>query len=434
MVGQRFLQRRFRAALLAIASMVMLPSLSYARAMERPLHLFKLRGGIFPLALALGPNGVLYGTTSSGPGASGGLFSLTPPASTSDPWTYQVLYRFGNERDTQKSGLLVDQLGNIYGSSSVKVYQLSPPTNVAGQWTETNLASFVGAKGYDDPNGELVMDENGAVYGTTFYGGDRTCIVPGEAPLSSGCGSVFKLTPSSAGWSKTTIYGFRGSPDGDLPTSGVLIDANGTIYGTTLAGGPAALGTVFRLTPPANGAGPYDETVLFSFRKFGTGGFYPDTGLVADASGALYGTLADCNGDDDTKNQCSAVFRLTPPPAGASAWTETILHTFPSQLSRSAVDSLSKLTIDASGALYGANSFGGPTYDGQVFKLSPPAEGTGEWISTTLHTFTPRGFSARSPSEPLVIGSDGSLYGTAEGGIPVNETISGGGVAFEITP
>jgi uncharacterized repeat protein (TIGR03803 family) len=129
------------------------------------------------------------------------------------------------------------------------VFKLSPPAAGETQWTETVLYFFRG--GNNDgafPLGDLIMDPNGVLDGTTFYG-------PGVATGPGG--TVFKLSPPAAGetqWTETVLYSFRGgNNDGAGPRGGVIMDPNGVLYGTTTGGGnpacPGGCGTVFKLVP-----------------------------------------------------------------------------------------------------------------------------------------------------------------------------------------
>jgi uncharacterized repeat protein (TIGR03803 family) len=153
-------------------------------------------------------------------------------------------------------GLIFDKTGNLFGATyyggegqAGTVFELSPPSQQGGSWTENVLWQFSGlngALGGAAPNGDLVLDPSGNLYGTTIAGG------------AGGCngGTVFQLTPGEAGVgsSLNTLYSFAGcshgaSPDGAQPFDGVILDAAGDIYGTNSAGGAFASGTVFQLTP-----------------------------------------------------------------------------------------------------------------------------------------------------------------------------------------
>jgi uncharacterized repeat protein (TIGR03803 family) len=128
--------------------------------------------------------------------------------------------------------------------------------------------------------GGLITDSTGAFYGTTSAGGSST--------LSADSGTVFKLALGANGkWSDTILYNFCSQPgcaDGSHPTTGVLFDQSGNLYGTTLNGGPSDAGVVFKLIPQGNGT--WKESVLYEFQGYDKG--YGPVGLTVDSSGNLY--------------------------------------------------------------------------------------------------------------------------------------------------
>jgi uncharacterized repeat protein (TIGR03803 family) len=137
----------------------------------------------------------------------------------------------------------------------------------------------------------LTLDQAGALYGTTLYGG-------GGAPchVSYGCGTVFKLTPPTApetNWTSAILYRFRGSEndDGAYPNGGLLLDESGALYGTTSAGGDNDHGTVFKLAPPPTLGDAWTRTFLHRF-KGGKDGSMPLAGLTRDGDGVFYGTAS----------------------------------------------------------------------------------------------------------------------------------------------
>ncbi len=139
--------------------------------------------------------------------------------------------------------------------------------------------TFTGGSDGDGPNGSLVFDTSGALYGTTEAGGDLSCNGGG------GCGTVFKLTPPATpggAWKFTLLHTFTGGSDGGFPNGGLIFDASGTLYGTTDS-------TVFELTLPITAGAVWTETVLYRFSGSSDGG-EPNGGLIFDVSGALYGT------------------------------------------------------------------------------------------------------------------------------------------------
>lgn len=163
---------------------------------------------------------------------------------------------------------------------------------------EAVIHRFRGAADGAYPFGSLLADASGALYGATSEGGDPYC--------SGGCGAVFNLTPSGSAYVKSVIYSFHWG-NGAHPNGSLIADTTGALYGTTYDGGPSGVGTIFKLVP--SGA-KYAGRILYSFRG-GTDGGEPRAGLTADETGALYGTT--------TGYYCCAggtAFKLVPSGAG----------------------------------------------------------------------------------------------------------------------
>jgi uncharacterized repeat protein (TIGR03803 family) len=177
------------------------------------------------------------------------------------------------------------------------------------------LHKFTSGAGGADPAASLIFDAAGNLYGTTVYGGLTNCDL--------GCGTVFKLSPGSSGWTKTVLYRFRGrNGDGAIPYAGLTFDGAGNLYGTTVGGGTANdAGTVFKLTPNSNGS--WTESVLHRFCSVANcaDGWFPYAGLIFDAAGSLYGTTAQGGA-----NNRGTVFKLTPKVHGG--WSERVLYSF----------------------------------------------------------------------------------------------------------
>jgi uncharacterized repeat protein (TIGR03803 family) len=246
-------------------------------------------------SLIFDQTGNLYGTTSGGGDDLGTVFKLTPNANGS--WTESVLYRFkgGTGGANPFASLIFDQTGNLYGTTSEGrgvVFELMPNAN--GSWTESVLYRFRGGKHGQGPGG-LIFDQAGNLYGTAHFGGN--CGDPG-------CGVVYELTRQTGGsWVESVLYRFSDGRDGANPSASLIFDQTGNLYGTTSAGGAQNLGTVFKLTPNADGR--WTETVLHRF--FDRPGASPVGGLIFDASGNLYGTT---NGDGITT--FGSAFEVTP--------------------------------------------------------------------------------------------------------------------------
>lgn len=209
---------------------------------------------------------------------------------------------------------------------------IAPALPMAAQ-TESVLYSFKGGNdGASAVLGNLVADKQGNLYGTTPYGGTAN-----SKCTNGSCGVVFKITPAGK---EKVLYRFTGGADGGFPQSGLAIDAQGNLYGTTFSGGIAncsgnGCGTVFKVTPSGT------ETVLYSFTN-GNDGALPKGGLVLDKLGNLYGTT-----EVGIASTFGTVFKLTP------SGTETVLHYFAGGTADGADPSYGNLLMDANGNLYG---------------------------------------------------------------------------------
>ena len=355
-------------------------------------------GGVI---LGNGTNPPLYGTTNGGGVNEGTVYELTPPAKSGGIWGYNLLYSFG-----------------------------------------TNAGD--GA----NPQGPLVIDKNGALYGMT----------------SGSCGTVFQLTPpgSPGGiWTYNLLYTFTGGNDGCQPWwSGLALDENtGLFYGTTAYGGSTAnngygWGTVFELAPPAAPGGAWTESVLYSFTGGSDGGL-PQASLLIGTKGGvagkplqeLYGTaysggIAAC-GPALTEG-CGTVFELKPQAKGK--WKLSTLYSFKGGndggLSSAAL-------VIKGGVLYGTTSQEYSFYDnggdctwgcGTVFSLAPPVPPASAWTETMLYHFQApyappystcptEQCDASIPVGGVVFGSNGALYGTTEAGGAFST-----GTIFELAP
>ncbi len=335
--------------------------------------------------------------------------------------TETVLYSFGIQSvdgATPWGSLIMDKEGNLYGTTgrggeydSGEVFMLSPPAKKHGAWLESVLYSF-GRQSGDGvtPYDSLVMDKEGNLYGTTHEGG------PNNA------GTVFKLSAEGGGaWSETVLYGFGGAPnDGSLPYAGLIMDKEGNLYGTTYSGGANNVGTVFELSPPAKKGGAWTETVLYGLRGVPNDGSFPYAGLVMDKSGNLYGTT-----EQGGASGFGTVFELSPPAANG-AWTETVLYSFGSQ-SGDGVNPWDSLIMDKKGNLYGTTTGGGAYVYGEVFKLTPPTEESGDWAENILYSFGSS--DGAYPFASLLMDKKGNLYGTTTGGGKY-----GYGTVFQMSP
>lgn len=271
---------------------------------EKVLHSFSggKDGGRPSASLIFDAAGNLYGTTAEGGKYEyGAAFMLVPPG-VNGKWTVTTLHSFnanGKDGYTPLAGLVFDATGNLYGTTWAGgkdkngiVFELTPGAN--GKWTETIIHNFNPANGKDgsSPVAGLIFDAAGNLYSTTPSGGSNRFY-----------GIVFELTPGANGkWTETILHTFDDVNGGGEPNAGLIWDAAGNLYGTTVTGGTA--GVLFELT--LGGNGKWKETVLHDF-KGGKDGGEPYASVIFDAAGNLYGTTK-IGGPDSS----GTVFELTP--------------------------------------------------------------------------------------------------------------------------
>jgi hypothetical protein len=307
-----------------------------------PLYLFQGGSdGSYPEGKVIsGPDGSLYGTTWAGGGSTcqgvgyqgcGTIFNLKPPPAACKtalcPWTETVLYRFQGSGNPQ-GDLVFDKQGNLYGGSVDGIYELSPS---GGGWTLNYISSMV--------SWSLIFDKAGNLYGAGL--------------------SIFELTPSPSGWVVTVLYTFT-SDDG-----------------------------------------------------------YGPTRLTFDKAGNLYGGLC-CNSNWMMNGASGAVFELS---SASGGWSYSTLYSFYNEYQANQGPYNGSLVFDPEGNLYGT-TIGDPAGYGNVFRLTPSG---GSWTYTDLHDFV-HGSGGAGPNNGLVLDANGNLYGTTIGGF------DNAGVVFELTP
>jgi len=432
-----------RIAALAVLAGLM-PVLAAANPVETILHRFASRprygqtgpqDGGNPLAgFIMDPNGVLYGTTSTGGGACGSngsgcgaIYTLTPPATGRIAWTKKMLARFEDEGSYPSAALTFGPGGTLFGTTASgdtadsingTVFELVPPVSPRTAWTKHILYRFTGASADGShPVGRLLLGQDGALYGTTQAGG------------AANYGTIFKLAPPippKQAWKATILHSFTGA-DGASPLGGLTAISGGRLVGAASGGGADGFGVIYALTPPVPPHVRWAEATLFAFTGYSTG-FAPQmVDLIADTNGTLYGTTASGGA-----GSAGTVFSLTPPAEPEKTWTQTILYSFAG--GADGATPYAGLTGDASGNLYGTTRNGGPAGFGTVYKLSPPATTGGTWTETVLHSFA-GGRDGSLPVAPVLV-SGGNLYGsTNEGGATCPQwTADGCGTVFKIVP
>jgi hypothetical protein len=325
----------FRLPGILLASVVLscaLVSVASASWKEKVLYSFQsVPDGAAPVGgIVFDQAGNLYGATTEGGSSScvsvaqcGTVYQLAPPAKQGDPWTETVLYVFkgnaSNDGASTGGGLVIDSAGNLYGTTAYggtgncvllgtlmgcgTVYELSPPKQKGGAWTETVLYSFPTPKQGYLPQGDLVFDKVGNLYGATEFGGGHGTTCNGFYQY---CGAVFQLSPpktKGGKWTEKVLHGFAGIAqgkqfgDGANPNGGLVLDSKGKVYGTTYIGGyncphnsNQGCGTVFQLHPPATKGGAWTEKVIHRFNPANAYEAWPMAGLIMDRNGRVFGT------------------------------------------------------------------------------------------------------------------------------------------------
>jgi uncharacterized repeat protein (TIGR03803 family) len=356
--------------------------------------------GVSPYGALLVQNGDFYGTTAQGGSGPSGVNGTVFEVSASG--TKSTLYNFqgGSDASFPEAGLIAGNGGVLYGDTvgggggtlcgsggCGAVYELTPS---GSGYTERVIYAFQGGNDGSNPIGNLLMDKSGALYGTTDHGGGSTTACTTGSGVT-GCGTVFKLTPSGTGYTETILHSFQAGSDGALPADALIADAGGALYGTTQYGGgttgctsasgTTGCGTVFKLTPSGSG---YTETVLFSFKGGTNDGSRPRSALLAVKSNGvlprimLVGTTVNGGGSGCNGAGCGTVFAVS------TSGIERVLHSF-SDVSgdgRLPFDE-NGLHADNNGALYGATELGGG--------LNAPAEPCSSWRRRA--PVTPKRFS-----------------------------------------
>ncbi|HWW14427.1 MAG TPA: choice-of-anchor tandem repeat GloVer-containing protein [Candidatus Dormibacteraeota bacterium] len=366
------------------------------------LHSFLGGEGEFPtFGLVRDSAGNLYGTSVYGgifgncdnEVGGGTVYKVDPSGNTTS------LHDFNNGTDgcNPSSTLAIDSAGNLYGTSYPTVFKIDSAGNF------TMLFFFSNPADGSTPAGTLFRDSQGNLYGTTAGGGNDGC-------QSFGCGTVFKLDASG---NETVLYAFTGGADGAAPVAGVIRDAAGNFYGTTVNGGNYACqygcGVVFKIDTTGK------QTTLYTFTG-GADGQWPATPLVRDSAGNLYG-VTESGGDLNCGKPhvgCGTVYKVTP------AGNKSILYAFKAGSDGS--HPTGGLARDSAGNLYGTTAYGGDAHnDGIVFKLGNFGH------ERVLHRFN--NIEGSQPWGGVILDAEGNLYGTTQYGGSLGQ-----GIVFKLAP
>jgi uncharacterized repeat protein (TIGR03803 family) len=397
---------------------------------ETVLHVFQGgTDGYYPESypVVLDGAGNVYGTTSYGGGGNctfnvytgcGMIYQLTPPTQTGGAWTENIIWQFQGGTDGAIPGGLLLRNGRLYGATGTGgtgactggcgyLFELTPPATAGGSWTKTPIYDFPTA---DSECGITAFDTHGNYYGV--------------GPSKNGNGSICKLTPprtKTGSWTEHILYIFKGvAPgerigDGSGPL-GVTFDSQGNLWGATFYGGycqrfegGSCFGTIFFLTPPSTPGGDWTESIGY---RFSNDDENPNSGVVIDKTGALYGTTYT-----ETYRffggALKEISRFSDVPPGGYSPTAGVI-------------------LDGAGNVYGTTGAGGQYGDGTVYELTAPT-----YSQTTLHSFA-GGTDGWNPVGPLTLGPHGELFGTTQiGGNQGCQFGFGGigcGTVFKIVP
>ena len=391
-----------------------------AQVKENVILNFDFYNGAYPTAPLLadttGPSGGvrgLFGTAGNEWGAAG-VFKLSPPKAGKTDWKDKTLWTLekpfiftggdtlfaASKRITGNTPLYgtTEYGGNVNANCGGEGYGFDGcgvVYSVTGQKMNV-LWTFTGGSDGGVPSDGVIGDKAGNLYATTGYGGG-----------ASNCGTVIQLTPPPQGqttWTESTIYTFANTSDGCGPY-GLIMDEAGAIYGAALGGGTTGNGTVFKLTPPAQGGTAWTEQTLWAFQ--GSDGAEP-IGLTPAKGGGFY-IVNDYGGSANV----GTVVALSPPGKGRTAWTEKVIWNFTG--GADGAYPVGAVIIDKAGALYTTAVEGGSVgggYFGTALKLTPPSKGQTAWSETTLWSFS-GGADGGTPYATLTADKAGVLYGTA---------------------
>ncbi len=353
-------------------------------------------------------NGNLFGTTAGGGTFGDGTVFEIARTSGGYASTPTTLVSFnGIDGAEPFAGLVADADGNLFGTTQAggtsgdgTVFEIAR-TSGGYASTPTTLVNFNGPDGASPEFGNLIIDANGNLFGTTSLGG------------TYGYGTAFEIARTSGGYASTptTLVSFNGA-DGANPYGDVMTDANGNLFGTTSAGGTSGYGTVFEIARTSGGYASTPTTLAsFNWDDGGT----PVAGLIADANGNLFGAT-----EAGGQSGWGAVFEIARTSDGYASTPTLLVSFYPG-----AEAPLGDLILDANGNLFGTALSGLTSAYGQVFEIVKTSGGYAGTLKT-LVTFN--GADGEYPQVGLIADSNGNLFGTTNGGGASRQ-----GTVFELT-
>ena len=372
----------------------------------------------------------IYGSTFAGGGTFGAVtdlgvvFQIPAVTGTDGHQRPTILHTFSGPDGSHPNGsLIADPQGNLYGTTSAggpanlgTIFKLINPHSAGTAWSFTLLHAFAGPDGAN-PSAGLTRGPDGALYGTARNGGLIPCDAGGVGH-PQGCGTVFQLTASGT---FRVLHTFNGQPstDGAGPASNLVLDPAGNILGTT--GGQtfqSLFGSLYKITP----SGTF--TVVTSFVRYGP--IVPVGNIVRDAAGNVYGMVGYSGaipGSPPPVPPGPAIFKVT-----AITHRTALLAILPAKPTFGSQGS--GVVRDGAGNLYATTSTGGSTGAGAVFALSP---------SGTLTTLASLGLANLAPVGGVILDPTGHLWGTSSAGGNPCETVSnvtptGCGTVFSLSP
>lgn len=364
--------------------------------------------GTSPQASVVEVNGKFYGTTQQGGSLGfGTVYSMDTSGNVS------TIYNFTNASDGSIpfAGLTLGKDGNLYGltsnggltSTGGAGYGTVFQFNITNNQIST-VYTFTGGSDGAHPLGALILGSDGNLYGTTQYGGSSNA---GAGSGTAGNGTIFKLIFLGTNISGIqTVYTFTSynagstvNTDGANPQSGLVQDSSGVLYGTTSSGGISGFGTVYSVNP-----NKLSFTNLHSFAGGSSDGSIPVGTLLIVSNNTLYGTTSK-GGTNNCK--CGTVFSVQT----TSSASYQVLYSFSYPTAVGGVSDGSTPygnLVSINGILYGTTNLGGSNNLGTIYSITTSGS------ELVVHSFGTISNDGSQPYAGLLIGNDGYYYGTTE--------------------